>query len=69
MTVRDLIDRLLTVPADMQVILASDAEGNYHYPVASILIGRYERHDPYRGDFESTHNRDEQNALVLVPAR
>ena len=51
MTVKNLIKQLETLPKDMEVVLASDEEGNKFSPVAITTTGYYGPTSQWAGEF------------------
>lgn len=49
-TVGELIDYLATQPRDRLVVMAKDAEGNYHSPLAEAAEAMYAADSTWSGD-------------------
>lgn len=60
-TVADLIAELSTLPSDMPVILATDAEGNGYSPLATVADALYVAGSPFSGEWYAT---PEQRAVA-----
>lgn len=50
MTVKELRDLLQDLPDDMLVVMASDAEGNGHSPLADAAVAMYVANSTWSGD-------------------
>lgn len=49
-TAGELADYLLTLPREMKVVMASDAEGNGHSPLCDAREAMYLAHNTWSGD-------------------
>lgn len=74
MKVKDLKEKLKNLPEDLEVILASDAEGNEFIPLADLEEVRYEAENNYYGYVVDEEDWDEEidgqfktNAVALWP--
>jgi hypothetical protein len=68
MKVRELIQDLLLADGDLEVVLASDAEGNSFAPMDSQIGWSFEfLEDRELADYFDEHGEREYNALVLWP--
>lgn len=53
MTVKELIEKLNTLPPDQLVIVSKDGEGNEHSPLSEISTGFYAPDSTWSGEFTS----------------
>jgi hypothetical protein len=77
MTIKELYrllgDYVAGGDGDMLIVLAKDAEGNSHSPLARYSVGDYVPRTTWSGDFVTTDSEgndlpdDECNALCLEP--
>jgi len=57
-TVKQLIERLVQFPMDMQIVLSNDGEGNEYKYIDSLCAM----------EFQKTNNNGSFDALVLFPS-
>lgn len=71
MTIGELIEALSTLPRELPVIIAKDAEGNAHSPLADAVEGFYLADSTYSGEVtygdEDEDEPDGVHAIVLRP--
>lgn len=74
MTIKDLIAELQKLPADLQVILSKDAEGNGFSPLPTNFysLGEYTPESTWSGEFQDTADPEDReplniNAVCLWP--
>lgn len=75
MTVRELMELLATLPADLPVVLSKDAEGNRFSPLSDWSAGRYEPDSTWSGEFYTWEDHagtkeiaiGDSNAICLWP--
>jgi hypothetical protein len=64
MTVTELIAKLQNLPADSQVVMSKDAEGNDFSPLEECIVGHYEPYTTWSGEFTEVPNG---GAVALWP--
>jgi hypothetical protein len=72
MTIGELIEALAAMPRDLPVIIAKDAGGNAHSPLADAVDGFYLADSTYSGEvtYEGDEDEDEPDgvpAIILRP--
>jgi hypothetical protein len=71
MKVSSLISILKTMPKDMEVVMASDEEGNSFSPLADVVTGLYMPTATYCGEFTEGLDgitKDDEAAVCLWPS-
>ncbi len=51
MTVKELIEKLQSLPQDNVVIMSKDGEGNEYSPLSDMSVGLYAAETTWRGDY------------------